>query len=539
MAELPPQSVSELPSVALRDADTHRSRRGYIGAAILCFFGAIALHLVEGLLLLRWLASGTIMLAGLVCGAMAWRRRDGSPFTDAEASIMGLAMCLAALMGIAHTGPLVVITTVLVFLVIGIAMGNEARGRLFFLAITIGYGVIGVLAVVAIIPAVPLVALRSPLSRVVGVLLVELVLVMAYWFGVGARRSTTSALEFVQRAKIEIAGRDALLQEAHADLERLARGGAAGRLSGTITEGFRIGDVLGRGAMGEVYRAVREDDSVVALKVLDANLIADESLVDRFFREAKVCRSLDSKHVVKVLGFGMMGDGSPYLAMELLGGSTLSEILRERGTLRLAATAQLVGEVANGLEAAHATGVVHRDIKPGNLMLLDEPKPHWKILDFGISKLLGSGTLTGADMIGTPGYMPPEQVEGRDVDERADVFALGAVAYRAVTGVPPFSGPDVVAVLLNAVRSQPVRPSAIVDMPEDVELVLAIALAKDRSKRFESVAELAKAFADARKSRLAAQLREAARELIADAPWANVNRAAPRDAGPEGATRVS
>jgi len=378
-----------------------------------------------------------------------------------------------------------------------------------------------VLTVAGAIPPMIPSAIHDPVALATVVIVVEVVVVVSYWFGRSARRSTLAALEQAQRARLQVAQRDAQLEEARADLDRLIRGGRVGRFSGKSIDAFDLGDVIGRGGMAEVYRARAHGGAAeVALKVLSPNLVTDPVLVDRFFREAGVSSSLDSEHIVAVLGSGAAPDGSPYLAMELLEGSTLADLLRARGALDLGEVEKLVTEVEAGLGAAHAAGIVHRDVKPGNLFLCDGPPPRWKVLDFGVSKLLaGTGTLTGDGLIGTPGYLPPEQAYGKDVDARADVFALGAVAYRAITGRPAFTGPDMMSVLLYAAQRQPLRPSLLVELPEDVELVLALALAKERQDRFASAAELADAFRRARGGELGNPLRIRAFELLSRVPW--------------------
>src|SRR5262249_15925656 len=147
-------------------------------------------------------------------------------------------------------------------------------------------------------------------------------------------------------------------------------------------------------------------------------------------------------NLVEVLETGQAPDGSPYIVMELLDGQDLGAILRDQTSLPLSEVVNLVEQVAQGLTVLHQAGVVHRDLKPQNLFRVLGRPPIWKILDYGVSKVTGEGTMTENQLVGTPGYMSPEQVEGEHVDLRADVFSLGAVAYRAITGRRPFSGTD-------------------------------------------------------------------------------------------------
>ena len=220
-------------------------------------------------------------------------------------------------------------------------------------------------------------------------------------------------------------------------------------------------------------------------------------------------------------------------------GKTLTSVLRERGVLTPMEVASLLRQVCDGLAAAHAAGVIHRDIKPSNLMLMDGEMKQWKVLDFGISKLLGSGTLTGDALIGTPGYMAPEQAFGTDVDGRADVFALGAVTYRALTGVPAFAGKDAMATVMHAAQRQPPSPRALVDLSEELELVLALALAKDRADRLSSVEQLATAFEQACDGKLSKGLVRDGRKLLRRMPWSDALAVVPREDATEGGTAVA
>lgn len=159
----------------------------------------------------------------------------------------------------------------------------------------------------------------------------------------------------------------------------------------------------------------------------------------------------------------------------------------------------LLDQVARGLEVARTAGVVHRDLKPHNLFLHEGAT--WKILDFGVSKLVGSeGTLTGEGVVGTPQYMAPEQASGGQVTHLADVYALGAIAYRCLTGRSPFKGKDLAELVYQVVHQPPTRPSVLGKVSPQVEAVLAIAMAKDPRRRYPSALSFAHAFAAARRS---------------------------------------
>lgn len=188
-----------------------------------------------------------------------------------------------------------------------------------------------------------------------------------------------------------------------------------------------------------------------------------------------------------------------------------------------AETVELVNQLADALTVAEKASVVHRDIKPQNVFRTEiSGRPIWKLLDFGVSKLREtSGTLTQGAAVGTPSYMSPEQVRGLSVDHRADVFSLAAIAYRALTGRPAFSGPDHLAIMYKVHQQQPTQPSALGSFHFDVELVLALGLAKDRNRRFKTGLELAQALERAVQGKLPDELRQRARTLLAESPWSS------------------
>jgi eukaryotic-like serine/threonine-protein kinase len=273
--------------------------------------------------------------------------------------------------------------------------------------------------------------------------------------------------------------------------------------------------VIGRGAMGEVYDATNTTTRVTAaVKLLRRELLADSRHVERFLREVRVAGTIDSPHIVRVLGASTPADPMPYLAMEKLAGQTLSSLLRDGGSLAPTSLAALVEQVAGVLELARGAGIVHRDIKPQNLFLTYDDV--WKVLDFGVALLAETGgTLTRGGAIGTPAYMAPEQARGQPVDHRADVYAFGAVLYRAVTGHAPFAARDTPSLLYAVTHDAPLRPSALVPVPPALEQLLALALAKSVDARFQTAGELLAAFHAARSGRLPADLARRAAALHA------------------------
>jgi serine/threonine-protein kinase len=313
--------------------------------------------------------------------------------------------------------------------------------------------------------------------------------------------------------------REALFIEARRDLENALQAGGLGRFTEQTLGSFKLGAVLARGGMGEVYEAVNvKDGTPAAVKMLLPEVLSRADLVRRFLREVNIAASLDSPHVVKVLEVGDESAPLPYLAMEKLDGEDLAQILRKKERLPPAEVIDLARQVGSGLRVAKDAGIVHRDLKPQNLFFANQTT--WKILDFGISKLADQGgTLTEGVAVGTPQYMAPEQARNGDVGSAADMYGLGAVAYRALTGCQPFKGENVADILVAVMVAMPVRPTALAELPRDVDLVLAIALAKDPKDRFESGDALADALTAATTSRLDGKLRRRATKLLDALPW--------------------
>jgi hypothetical protein len=266
-----------------------------------------------------------------------------------------------------------------------------------------------------------------------------------------------------------------------------------GRLSGQTLDGkYKLRELLGRGGMGEVYQAERGTEEL-AVKVLYQHLCGEDD-VARFRREAAVVAKLPSEHVARVHEIGHCAEtGHNYLAMELLRGEDLGMLLRRRGKLPSEELLPIVDQLAAGLGAVHAAGVVHRDLKPQNVFLAANGGV--KLLDFGVARLIEGSELTRSQMlIGSPGYLAPEQAMSGlgEVGPRADVFALGTLIYRALTGQSAFPARTPAAAVYEAVHVDPPPPSTIdASLPADLDLVLALALAKKPNQRYATPAELA------------------------------------------------
>jgi serine/threonine-protein kinase len=358
-------------------------------------------------------------------------------------------------------------------------------------------------------------------DQVAVVLVIEFLYFITFFTARVSQRVTLDHVSKLEKAVRGVAQREALLVEARAELDRALKIGGPGRFTDQVVGSFRLGVLIGRGGMGEVYEAhSMTDRGEAAVKLLHPGTLSDPTHVARFIREAETAARLNCPHVVRVLEVGTTAGEIPFLAMERLRGHDLAHQLRRQRRLQLPQVAQLAAHIAVGLEDARAAGIVHRDLKPHNVFfseIADERR--WKILDFGVSKAGGTGTLTKGHVVGTPAYMAPEQARGEDVDHRADVYSLAAIIYRAVTGHPAFSGKDVPTTLYDVVYRVPTQPSMLVAVPADVDRVLALGLAKETRDRFATASELADWFATAIREELTADQRRRADDLVSRHPW--------------------
>jgi YVTN family beta-propeller protein len=256
--------------------------------------------------------------------------------------------------------------------------------------------------------------------------------------------------------------------------------------------GYRLGEQLGRGGMGVVYRAEHIHlGRTVALKVLAPELSADKDFRARFLRESRLAATLDHPNIVTVYDAGDI-DGSLYLAMRLVQGEDLSDMLARRHTLEPREAVERLEQVGSALDAAHAAGLVHRDVKPGNVLVEGE---RCYLTDFGLTKSttrsdLTAMTATGV-FLGTPDYASPEQISGTDVDARTDIYALGAVLHECLSGSRPFPRDSTVAVLYAHLHEPPPRPSELrPGLPEALDDVVERAMAKAPGDRYASCADL-------------------------------------------------
>lgn len=294
---------------------------------------------------------------------------------------------------------------------------------------------------------------------------------------------------------------------------------------------YQIVDEIARGGMATVYRALQPSlGRYVALKVLSAELAHDAEFVARFQHEARVAARLEHPNIVPIHEVGQT-DGAFYLAMRLVPGRSLADMVTSEGPLDPERVRALLSQVASALDYAHRQGVVHRDIKPSNILV--EDNDHVSLADFGIARATDASRVTRLGvLVGTPRFMAPEQVQGLDVDYRADLYSLGVVAYLMLTGRVPFEADSVVTLLHKQVYEPP-PPARLIrpDLPENVETALSHMLAKQPGERYPSAAAFVAALDD-RPSPDATLFRPARTEPAVAAPVTGEQLAAPARASP-------
>ncbi len=283
------------------------------------------------------------------------------------------------------------------------------------------------------------------------------------------------------------------------------------QVNNVIREKYKILALIGEGGMATVYKARHQLlDELRALKVIKPELASDPQFVQRFKNEAIIARKLRHPHAVHVEDLDLAEDGRPFIAMELVQGESLKSRIEREGPIPVAVVLDIALQVCQALEAAHASGMIHRDIKPDNIFLVTQPDaaPIAKVLDFGIARLkegvtgqsMPGMTLTGTGVvIGTPEYMSPEQAMGKrgeQLDGRSDLYSLGIVMYRMLTGELPFKAETTVEMILHHIQTRPQAPQSLkpqLGIPNSVSALVMKALEKDRERRFPSAAAMAEA----------------------------------------------
>lgn len=299
---------------------------------------------------------------------------------------------------------------------------------------------------------------------------------------------------------------------------------------GEVLRGYRLLERLGAGSMGIVYLGEHvEIGKQAAVKVLRPSLSNRREVVDRFLQEARAASRIDSPHVVGITDFGETADGAPFFIMDLLRGQTLGDLLRERERIPFPELRPMLAQVLRALSAAHDRGVIHRDMKPDNIMLAETSQGQMvKVLDFGIAKVTDEEdgkhdkiTRTGM-IIGTAAYMSPEQAQSMPLDSRADLYAVGVIAFHALTGRLPFDEDGFMPMVLAHATKPPPVPSFAVrtgmflgNTGNEIDALVLKALAKSPDERFSSAEDM----------RMALEAIDASTELapeIAGRPWPKV-----------------
>ena len=307
---------------------------------------------------------------------------------------------------------------------------------------------------------------------------------------------------------------------------------------GSQLAGYRIEREIGRGGMGVVYHATQVSLArPVALKLIAAELAEEADFRSRFEREARLAASIDHPNVITVYETGEH-DGVLFIAMRLIEGADLRDLISRRGRLEAPRAARIVAQVGAALDAAHARGLVHRDVKPGNVLVASsEGEEHAYLTDFGLVKRAASAlslTPTGG-WVGTVDYIAPEQIQGEEVDGRADVYSLGCVLFEALTGRTPFSRDTQIATLWAHMTEPPPAPSDTSELPEQLDELILRALAKAPADRYSSAGQLGRSLVAALRSRAAGDgspPSESSPGAVTHAPGQEFHEVSPRGSRP-------
>ena len=258
----------------------------------------------------------------------------------------------------------------------------------------------------------------------------------------------------------------------------------------TFAGRYQIIEELGKGGMGKVYKALdTKINEKIALKLIKPEIASDKKTVERFGNELKLARKIAHKNVGKMFDINEE-DGTHYITMEYVSGQDLKGLIRQTGQLAIGTSISIAKQICEGLSEAHKLGVVHRDLKPNNIMIDREGEV--RIMDFGIARSLKEKGITGAGvMIGTPEYMSPEQAEVKEVDKRSDIYSLGVILYEMVTGRVPFEGETALNIAMKHKTEKPKDPRVLNHLlPDDLSQIILKCLEKDRKNRYKSADEL-------------------------------------------------
>src|SRR5262249_21841370 len=398
------------------------------------------------------------------------------------------------------------------------------RRSLILWGVFTSQGVLFGLILAGIVPDsgnVPVLHMNAGLLGPVAVhMLMQVIYVGAFAAGHMVDHRYQALMAQLEAAAREAAHKETLLVTARLEIDRALAAESEGLFAGQQIDRYRAVRLIGRGGMGEVYEAVEEASGRrVALKLIRRDRVEDPRSLRWFANEANTVGRVRSPFVAEVLEGGGLDGELPFIAMEYIDGPSLGAILRDQGRLRPPELRRLIADVARGLRDVHTAGILHRDLKPQNIMLTRvDGAPRWKLVDFGLAKTMRSAT-TDDVVAGTLPYMAPEQARGGQLDARSDLYSLCLVVYRALTGRPAFTDGDYARILSGRRRHSPPDPRRYTDLSPELEFALRIGLALEPDDRFASAAELQPAFQAALDEQLPERWHERAIKLLVQDPW--------------------
>ena len=520
-----PPPASHTRALAALDADELARTRSFLWVSgALATVGALGALVLGGNPWTRALFVCSVLVLLCIYVLFGWHIQRPANYSPVKALVAVTGANMSGVAAALHFGlyspaPMVLMVPIAYF-----GMSNSGMAALVASAIMAGALALPSLAVALGLVTDPGMITSGDLStfvRFAYIGLVQVVLGSAFVLARTARRATRNAVISMEAAVAREEVALAQVREAHALLDEARAGRAEGPMAGQQLGDWALGALMGRGGSGDVYEARHAATRVrAAAKVMHAELLRDPLARTLTEREARLLAEIDSPYVVRVYDFSLTP--RPYLVMEYLDGTDLGAVLRAESRLDAARVKTLVIDVSAGLEVLHARGVVHRDVKPANLFgRSQDGRDRWKLLDLGVSTSGdGPATVTRGLILGTPGYMSPEQVYGSPLDARSDQFSLAAVVYRSLTGRPAFQAANHHASLLLTTESQPPRPSSLVPLPPGVDAVLAVGLSKRPGGRFGSVSELSTELCRALEGHRSYALERRAVGLLSEHPWA-------------------
>lgn len=483
--------------------DFHQRRKLWWVSSVIPLLGAmvaIAIHVLGGGVVVR-----RLLIVALVAGSgagvwMGWMARTRRTWV-AAATIGWFVLAAEICCTILYFGAFSPALMVAVFAVFFAGTRDELVVALtVYLTIAVFHATLVIALVAGGLPDPGVFALVETGADKLAILevLLQGILLATLTAACAVRRSMVRTVRDLEQQARELGHHELLLEDARRAFEASLRAAGGGRFSHQVLGSYRLGRLLGEGAMGEVYDAVdTRSGAAAAVKLLRREVIEDRRVVQRFLTEARIVTSLQTDHIARVLETADPAMGLPYIAMERLQGHDLRQHLKNctDGRLPVEEVDDLLRQIARGVDAAHRAAIVHRDLKPSNLFR--EESGTWKILDFGVSKVSGEGTTENA-LVGTPNFMAPEQMSGGAVDARTDIFALGAIVYRALTGQLAFGGDTLAAIAIEVTHRVPPPPSTLVaGLPPAVDEAVMTALAKDPRQRFATATAFSESFSRA------------------------------------------